>query len=238
MPVIQQLNLALKAHGKTVTWLFIACLFIGSISESKGLTISPTVLEMSISSRSSAQIRLENHNTFSIPIEASLRRLTFDADGSYDAMETDGSELMVFPPAVVLPAGGIQIFRIQWLGNNTLPTSQSYFVRFTQPPIESNMSDSPSGVAIEIHYNALVHLSTRSQSARLSLDVSDDGVTTLSNHGSRYTFLSRIRFLQSPNIRIDKPENVFGEHFVPPHSTIKLSTPSEIHSGHYDSEAR
>ncbi|WP_155859034.1 fimbrial biogenesis chaperone [Enterovibrio calviensis] len=238
MPAIHRLNLAQPINPKILTWLLLVFLCVGSIGVSKGLTISPTVLEMSATSGRSAQIRLENHNTFSIPIEASLRQLVFSHDGSYDAVEAEDSELMVFPPATVLPAGGIQIFRIQWLGSDTLPSSQSFFVRFTQPPIQGDMSDAPSGVAIEIHYNALVHLSSRTQSARLSLEVSDNGVARLSNSGNRYTFLSRMRFIKDTNVGIDKPDQIFGEHFIPPFSTIELTTPNEIQSGLYDGEAR
>ncbi|MGF1864976.1 hypothetical protein L4D15_06795 [Enterovibrio norvegicus] len=238
MHAIRRSASALPISRTAIHWLWVIAVSLISVRASYGLTISPTVLEMSASTRSTAQIRLENHNTHSIPIEASLRQLVFDANGGYDTQDADDVGLMIFPPAAVLPAGGIQVFRLQWLGGNTLPASQSFFVRFTQPPLENDLADAPSGVAIEIHYNALVHLSSPSQRAQVFLSIDPNGEATVSNRGNRYTFLSRLQFLHDKHPSIDAPEQVFGERFLPPFSSFTFPAPAPLQTGEYESEAQ
>ncbi|PKF51077.1 hypothetical protein AT251_06620 [Enterovibrio nigricans] len=137
------------------------------------LTISPTIIEMSTQSRATAQIRLENSSSKQTSIEVSVRHLVFDRDGNFTVEDTENAELVVFPPAAVLEVGGVQVFRLQWLGKGNLPKSESFFVRFTQPALEP--FDNPdswdksagSALAIEIHYNALVHVSSPANRLRL-----------------------------------------------------------------------
>lgn len=238
MHVTRRLASVLPSSRTVLRWFSVIIVSLVFVRTSYGLTISPTVLEMSASTRSTAQIRLENHNTHSIPIEASLHQLVFDSDGGYDTQAADDAGLMIFPPAAVLPAGGIQIFRLQWLRSDTLPASKSFFVRFTQPPLKDDMRNAPSGVAIEIHYNALVHLSSPAQRANVALSIDKEGTATLSNRGNRYTFLSRIQFLHDTNPNIDTPEQVFGERFLPPFSAFTFPAPASLHIGDYESEAR
>ncbi|KXF81113.1 fimbria/pilus periplasmic chaperone [Enterovibrio coralii] len=202
------------------------------------LTISPTVLELSTDLKSSAQIRLENTSLSPTPIEVAVRKLVFDENGNFNVENADDSDLMVFPPAAVLAPGGVQIFRLQWVGQPQLPQSESVFIRFTQPAIEELDESAGSALAVEIHYNALVHLSSSNQQPLVTLDVDESGAAAISNRGNRYTFLSKIRFYSEALPSIESPETVFGERFLPPFSTIAVDVLPSVKSGRYVGEKR
>ncbi|MDD1781922.1 hypothetical protein LRP49_12130 [Enterovibrio sp. ZSDZ35] len=221
------------------------CILLALLSfELTALTITPTVLEISTQPKMSAQIRLENTSSKQTPIEVSVRHLVFDDGGSFVVEDAENTDLVVFPPAAVLDVGGVQIFRLQWLGNASLPQSQSFFVRFTQPALEmpeiidGTGNESGSALAIEIHYNALIHLSSPSQKPDLTLRVSSEGVATLTNRGDRYTFLSRFRFLHQTKHVLEMPETLFGERFIPPNTSVVLDSVSSVVPGIYVGESR
>ncbi|MEZ9417849.1 molecular chaperone, partial [Vibrio sp. 10N.286.49.E1] len=87
-----------------------------------------------------------------------VRRLKFSSDGTFQTSDLSSEEMFVFPPAAMLAPGGRQVFRVQWLGNRSLETSQSYFVRFSTVNIGQNNAriDKPigltTGINLQVHY--------------------------------------------------------------------------------------
>ncbi|WKY60587.1 molecular chaperone [Vibrio sp. SNU_ST1] len=192
-----------------------------------GITLFPTVIELNTDHRATSQLVVTNNSTRDLPLEANVRRLKFLPDGTFQTSDLSSEVMFVFPPAAMLAPGERQVFRIQWLGNRSLETSQSYFVRFSTVNIGQNNGkvDSPTslttGINLQVHYNALLHIHSSSLEPDVNLHIDEQGKLTLTNSGSRFTYTSLLHFkgLESQN---QKVHEALGEQFIPPRSTITL----------------
>ncbi|EAP94521.1 fimbria/pilus periplasmic chaperone [Vibrio splendidus] len=205
--------------GGLIYWLLCAQTF--------GITLFPTVIELNTDHRATSQLVVTNNSTQALPLEANVRRLNFLSDGTFQTSDLSSEEMFVFPPAAMLAPGARQVFRIQWLGNRSLETSQSYFVRFSTVNIGQNNAriDKPigltTGINLQVHYNALLHIHSSSLEPDVKLHIDEQGKLTLTNSGSRFTYTSLLHFtgLESQS---QKVHAALGEQFIPPRSTITL----------------
>jgi fimbrial chaperone protein len=61
---------------------------------------------------------------------------------------------LLFPPQGVLPPGGRQVIRLQWVGPADLATSQAYYVSVKQLPVAFEPSSTDSvGAQVQVLYN-------------------------------------------------------------------------------------
>lgn len=212
-----------------------------SIEQSFAVVISPTVLEIDSQLGGRSQVVVTNNTTQVAPIEVSLRRLAFQSNGGFSAKEAVESQLIVFPPAAMIKAGQSQVFRLQWMGEESTEISESYFLRFSQPSlllVDRPEKGNRSGIAVQIHYNAIIHVFSPSQAPNVELQVKDNGTAVVSNQGNRYTYLSLVRFIpmeESLNNEVSPLalNNSEGDHFLPPFSSIVLKPSQELEPGHY-----
>ncbi|MGF1840350.1 molecular chaperone [Vibrio atlanticus] len=203
---------------------FISCFLC---AQALGITLFPTVIELNTDHRATSQLVVTNNSTRDLPLEANVRRLKFLPDGTFQTSDLSSEVMFVFPPAAMLAPGERQVFRIQWLGNRSLETSQSYFVRFSTVNIGQNNAriDKPigltTGINLQVHYNALLHIHSTSLVPDVNLHIDEQGKLTLTNAGSRFTYTSLLHFkgLESQN---QKVHEALGEQFIPPRSTITL----------------
>ena len=209
-----------------------------------GITLFPTVIELNTDHRATSQLVVTNNSTQALPLEANVRRLNFSSDGTFETSDLSSEEMFVFPPAAMLEPGARQVFRIQWLGNRSLETSQSYFVRFSTVNIGQNNAriDKPigltTGINLQVHYNALLHIHSSSLEPDVKLHIDEQGKLTLTNSGSRFTYTSLLHFsgLESQS---QKVHEALGEQFIPPRSIITLPSslnylPVGTYHGHED----
>lgn len=218
----------------------IICIFSAS---AQAIIMSPTVLEMDTQSGGMAQVVVTNNSTQKVPLETSLRRLIFQPDGGFISQQVEDGSLLFFPLATVLQPGQSQVFRLQWVGAEPT-TSESYFLRFSQPLLASEFaSDSPvlantapqheSGISVQVNYNALVHIYSNNQTPKVSLHVSEDGSVTLKNRGNRYTYTELLHFFDTENRWQTTLNKALGEHFIPPMSSIVITPAQPIPAGDY-----
>ncbi|WP_215408169.1 fimbria/pilus periplasmic chaperone [Vibrio gigantis] len=192
-----------------------------------GITLFPTVIELNTDHRATSQLVVTNNSTQDLLLEANVRRLNFLSDGTFETSVLASEEMFVFPPAAMLAPGERQVFRIQWLGNRSLETSQSYFVRFSAVNIGQNNTridksiGLTTGINLQVHYNALLHIHSSSLAPDVKLHIDEQGKLTLTNSGSRFTYTSLLHFpgLESQS---QKVHEALGEQFVPPRSIITL----------------
>lgn len=209
----------------------LACILLLLSWTSQAIVMSPSIVEFNVQKSNSAQIVVTNNTTNKLPLEASLLELSFKQDGSFTSQAVNDLDLLVFPPAVILKPGASQVFRIQWVTPSTPNYSRSYFVRFSQPPLES---DNKSGIALQIHYNALLHTYTNNSRSRVALSVKKDGEATLVNSGNKYTYSSLLTFSQYD----DEIQDAIGTLFIPPNSSLDVSSKVNIPVGEYDGYER
>lgn len=194
---------------------------------SHAIVMSPSIVEFNVQKGNSAQIVVTNNTTNKLPLEASLLELSFNQDGSFTPQPVNDFDLLVFPPAAILKPGASQVFRIQWVASWTPRQSRSYFVRFSQPLLENNEQ---SGIALQVHYNALLHVYANNNRANVALKVEKDGKATLVNSGNKYTYSSLLTFSQHNQIIQD----TVGTLFIPPNTSLDVQSVVNLPAGEYD----
>ena len=96
----------------------------------------PIHVEMkSVGGPSRSQVTVTNTGTAPLPVETALEKLLLDEDGKRK-MSKAGEEFLVFPPQAIIPPGGTQVFRLQWVGEPQLAQSQSYIFSVSQVPVQ------------------------------------------------------------------------------------------------------
>lgn len=130
--------------------------FAFASSEAQALSVSPTHIELTSAGRGGrSQIVVKNDNRTPMPVEVSIERFTLDENGERQSVEA-GEDFLVFPIQAIIPAGGTQVFRIQWVGEPMLDESQSFIVTIAQIPVR--LPKGRSGVQVAVSFGALVNV--------------------------------------------------------------------------------
>lgn len=118
------------------------------------MRVSPMVSELTTSGAgSTARIEVGNVGSAALPFETLLTRMEVDATGNM--VETPADEdFLIFPPQGLVPVGGRQIVRVQWVGAQELPASQAYYLWVRQLPVQTEAPDSETGgtASIQVLY--------------------------------------------------------------------------------------
>jgi fimbrial chaperone protein len=118
------------------------------------MRVSPMVLELTPSgSNSSGRIEVQNTFPTELAFETKVTRITFSDHGVATETPAD-ADFLVFPPQSVVPTGGRQVIRIQYVGAPTLAASQAYYVSVNQLPVALAPNAAKGGAAqIQVVYN-------------------------------------------------------------------------------------
>jgi fimbrial chaperone protein len=119
------------------------------------MRVSPMVSEISTrGAGSSARIEVQNVGSAALPYETRITRIDFDDEG--DLVETPADEdFLVFPPQGVVPVGGRQVIRVQWVGDPDLAVSRAYYVGIRQLPVEL---DEPTEDGVAARVQVVYHM--------------------------------------------------------------------------------
>lgn len=118
------------------------------------MRVSPMVSELSTSGAgAAARVEVGNVGSAALPFETMITRMEMDADG--DIVETPADEdFLVFPPQGLVPVGGRQVVRVQWVGSPTIDASQAYYLWVKQLPVatDPNPTDAGGAVSVQVLY--------------------------------------------------------------------------------------
>lgn len=194
MPNCRQRNLLITA--------LLCCAWATAAS---AMTVSPTHIEMvSVGSSSRARITVTNTDDKPLAVEAILRRATLNEGGTPEASDS-GDDFLIMPPQAIIPPGGTQNFRVQWMGEPVIETSQSYLLYMTQIPVRQPRSTTIVQVVVSI--GVMINVAPPT------------GVPSLRVVGSSIVRDSMGR--RRPAITVENPSNV---HALFPQSSIELSS--------------
>lgn len=124
------------------------------ISSAMAMRVSPMVVEMETNGGSAvARVEVQNVNQGNLAFETRIFQVTFDENG--EVVETPADDkFLVFPPQGVLPAGGRQVVRLQWVGAPDLATSESFYVSVNQLPVQLEPTVANEATAqLQVVYN-------------------------------------------------------------------------------------
>lgn len=191
----------------SLTRIVAALSMLGLITASEGvhaLSISPTQVELvSAGSHNRAQITVINTSSEPLPVEAVIQSISLDETGVAKPVKAT-DEFLVMPPQALIAPGATQNFRIQWLGDPMLGSSQSYMLYMNQIPIK--LPQGRSGVQVVMSMGVMINVAPPQGAP--ALQVVDTGVAT-DRHGKR-----------RPTLTVQNPSKV---HALLPQSTIRLA---------------
>ncbi len=185
--------------------LSVVALLISTIAAADAMTVSPMQVEMTtVGSHSNARVSVINNSDQPLPVEAVVQRMTLDETGKPKTAKA-GEEFLVMPPQAMIPPGGTQNFRIQWLGDPTMDRSESFLLYLNQIPVK--MSQGKSGVQVVMSMGVLINVAPANVTPELK--VVSTGITT-DKAGKRF-----------PSITVENPSNT---HALLPQATVHLAS--------------
>jgi P pilus assembly chaperone PapD len=102
-------RLWLVGVGATVTLLCAGVVF--------AMTVQPVAVDLRMAGReSSAPIRVENNGPNPLPVEIRIVETDFGPD-TVRASDRVTDDVIAFPPQAIIPPGGTQVFRLQYVGD-------------------------------------------------------------------------------------------------------------------------
>lgn len=146
-------RLWLVGVGATVSLLLAGVVF--------AMTVQPVAVDLRMAGReSSAPIRVENNGPNPLPVEIRVVETEFGPD-SVRASDRVTDDVIAFPPQAIIPPGGTQVFRVQYVGDPAGERSRHYYAEVAQQPVELPEGQS----AIQILYNFQVMVNVASMVA-------------------------------------------------------------------------
>lgn len=216
----------------------LAFMVLGAAAPGRAFEVQPLVHELGVTGPpASTRILVTNPSDRPLPIEIAVSRLVFDGAG-VQRQEPAEADFLIFPPAALIPPGGRQMIRVQWLGDPEIETSQSYYATLSQVPV-ALPEDGASGLRFLLAFNVVLHVSPQGAEPRITvLDTrieTGQGATPvlvarLVNQGRRYTFVGQhVLSLASGTTRLVlAPEDIRERKldvFLPPGVTRIIRIP-------------
>ncbi len=191
-----------------VRWAAFAVLNIMAsglaLDTAQAVTVAPMQVEMvSTGGRSHATVSVVNNSGEPLPIEAVIQRMSLDENGKPQIAKAN-DEFLVMPPQAMVPPGATQNFRVQWLGEPVLASSQSYYIFFNQVPLKP----APGKAGLQVVMSMGVMVNVAPPQGVPDLQVVGTGIAT-DAHGKRH-----------PTITVQNQSNVHG---LLPQGTVRLA---------------
>jgi fimbrial chaperone protein len=177
------------------------------LAAAHAMGVSPVQLEMqSAGSTSRGTITISNSGSAQLPVDMSIKRLTQDENGVRKYHDDAQPEFLILPPQAMIPPGGSQVFRIQWLGEPVLAQSKSFMLFANQVPVK--LPTNTNSVQMISSMGAMINVAPPQSQA--DLKVVSAGVETDKKTGKRHATLT--------------VENPTKTHALLPKAAIKLQS--------------
>lgn len=164
------------------------------------MSITPIVLDLEeLGGRSSGSISVTNPNAAPLPVEFKIRQITIDERGNITSKTDAMDDFLVLPPQAIIPPGGTQNFRVQYIGADGLEQSRIYQFLVDQVPVAPK-NDGNAQIQIVYSITGLLTLAPMEATSEVSvvgggIETDDEGkhfaAVRLRNDGDRHAYLSR-----------------------------------------------
>lgn len=158
-----------------MTWVILvrasfvaAAIFtLTGLSPARAINVQPLALDMvSIGTGARGTIQIVNDSARALPVDVSISKLDIAEDGK--TTETPaGDDFLIFPPQAVVPPGGTQIFRVQWVGEPDIKKSQTFMLSVNQLPVKRKAGE--TGVQMVFAFGAIVSVAPAGAQSALKL---------------------------------------------------------------------
>jgi len=192
------------SRSKFAAAIFFAVSALTSIS-ADAMGVSPVQVELqSAGGQSRGTLTVSNTGGAPLPVDITIKRMTQDENGIRKYHDDAQAEFLILPPQAMVPPGGSQVFRIQWVGEPILDHSKSYMLFANQVPVK--MTADKSGVQMISSMGAMINVAPPKGAADLKVVAS--GIEVDKKTGKRH-----------PTVTVENPTKV---HALLPKATLKL----------------
>lgn len=132
----------------------------------------------------------ENTTSGTVVIEPNPR--VFGTPSSQNDDTAAKEDFVVFPPSAAIEPGQTQVFRVQYVGEPNLDTSQLYALGFEQLPITPDATATGAALGFAVNFDVFVAVNPRDSNFNLKVnnvsvdDISGNYKVEIENTGSRY----------------------------------------------------
>ncbi|WP_300379048.1 hypothetical protein [Henriciella sp.] len=118
--------------------------------------VSPMIVEVTpIGRQSVARVELIHSGESDFPVEVQMFRGVISEAGELELTPAD-EDFLVFPAQVIVPARSQQVFRIQYIGEPELSSSDMYYMQIRQIPVD--VTGDQNEVQVVVNFNVLVNV--------------------------------------------------------------------------------
>lgn len=217
------------------------------------LGVTPvTVTVEAVGRRASTQINVSNGDAANLPVELVVTKLQLQPNGEVKRTPAP-DQFLILPPQAVVPPGGVQVFRVQYIGDPALAESQAFEIAVDQVPVQVEQKTPGAMMQIVYSIGALAVVAPPGAQSKVSIERTEivkndkgEPVASVSfrNDGQRHAFLSEGRLKVSVEDKTGKKvwdrsfdaEQVrqeIGVGYLPPHftRTVQLPFPLPVTEG-------
>ena len=124
------LNVAYFFKDKLIKIIFASCLFF-YFHGAHAISVEPMVFELEpIGVQSSENLRIQNPSSGPITMEITAESLDFDESGN-EVNTPAEDDFLIYPPQVIIPAGGAQVVKVKYVGDPLMEKSKAYRIVIT-----------------------------------------------------------------------------------------------------------
>jgi fimbrial chaperone protein len=158
--------------------------------------VTPMIVDIAPVGRGAvARVELSNPGTSVFPLEVQVFRGEISEAGELQLTPAD-ADFLVFPAQTIVQPGSQQVFRLQYIGDPEVATSQIYYMQLRQLPVQ--VAPEQNQVQIVVNFNVLVNVipdGATPQPAIVSANPATRGAAhgvevRMTNSGTRYFLAS------------------------------------------------
>jgi fimbrial chaperone protein len=129
---------------------------LGLVS-ANAMGVSPLQVELqSAGTTSRGTLTVSNSSLAALPVDMTIKRMTQDENGVRKYHDDAQNEFLILPPQAMIPPGGSQVFRVQWVGEPMLAQSKSFMLFANQVPVK--LPNNTSGVQMVSSMGAMINV--------------------------------------------------------------------------------
>lgn len=206
------------------------------------MSVSPIVIDMNTSNKKISQVSVVNDSAKPLPVEIVISRIELDENGNVNTKPV-GDEFLIFPPQAMVAPSGTQNFRIQWVGEPAIKTSQSYIFSVNQVPVK--LPNDKSSVQVVFNFGCIVNVAPPSGTSKIEIIETGLGkdkkgkrrpTITVKNDGNMHAKLTDATIKLSSGswsqtLSHEKLRQLIGVGLVQPGKTRRFVLPVDLPAG-------
>lgn len=170
----------------------------------EAMSVTPIQVEMKSAGGPRAQVTVTNDAKEPLPVEITIEKLSLSESGDRKTSKA-GDDFLVFPPQAMIPPGGSQVFRLQWVGEPEIAKSETFLMSVNQVPVK--LPKGKSAVQIVMSFGVIVNVAPPKGAP--ALKVVGTGVTSDKKSGKRH-----------PTVTLENASNV---HALLPEGSLQVA---------------